>query len=102
MPRNPDRIDRINAKLLFIWKLNPDMRLGQLIVNVARQVIGSVPAEPCQRCNYPARLPFGTAGLNVFDIEDAKLEAGLDALLVTLQHSAHLQESHHDSTTTTT
>jgi hypothetical protein len=35
-PRDPARIDRVAAKLLELWKLEPDQRLGQLVVNVAR------------------------------------------------------------------
>jgi uncharacterized protein YihD (DUF1040 family) len=33
--RDPARIDRMLAALKKAWKENPDMRLGQLIVNVA-------------------------------------------------------------------
>lgn len=35
MPRDPERIDRVIEKLRVLWKTCPDMRLGQLLVNVA-------------------------------------------------------------------
>lgn len=34
--RDPKRIDIILEELNSIWKENPDLRLGQLICNVAR------------------------------------------------------------------
>lgn len=33
--RDPKRIDRMLAKLAEAWKLHPDLRLGQLIANLA-------------------------------------------------------------------
>jgi hypothetical protein len=36
-PRDAARIDRVAAKLAELWKLEPDQRLGQLIVNVMRR-----------------------------------------------------------------
>lgn len=39
--RDPARIDRMIEKLWHLWKLHPDMRLGQLLVNVIR------PSQPC-------------------------------------------------------
>jgi hypothetical protein len=36
-PRDPARIDRVAAKLVELWKLEPDQRLGQLVVNVMRR-----------------------------------------------------------------
>lgn len=32
--RNPNRIDRILNEIRLIWKQYPDLRLGQLILNV--------------------------------------------------------------------
>jgi uncharacterized protein YihD (DUF1040 family) len=32
--RNPERIDEILNRIKEVWKLYPDMRLGQLILNV--------------------------------------------------------------------
>ena len=32
--RNPNRIDRISNEIRIIWKKYPDLRLGQLILNV--------------------------------------------------------------------
>jgi uncharacterized protein YihD (DUF1040 family) len=34
--RDPERIDRVLTTLKTIWKRNPDMRLGQLVVNAAK------------------------------------------------------------------
>ena len=33
--RDPERIDRMLEKIRTLWKRNPDLRLGQLIVNAA-------------------------------------------------------------------
>jgi len=33
--RNPDRIDSVLAAIKHAWVLQPDLRLGQLIVNMA-------------------------------------------------------------------
>lgn len=33
--RDPNRIDQLLARLKVIWERNPDLRLGQLILNVA-------------------------------------------------------------------
>lgn len=33
MTRNPERIDKILAKVGELWKLNPDQRLGQVLEN---------------------------------------------------------------------
>ena len=35
--RDPDRIPRILAKLATYWRIYPDLRLGQLVSNLARQ-----------------------------------------------------------------
>ena len=35
--RDPARIDRVGAKLVELWRLEPDQRLGQLVVNVMRR-----------------------------------------------------------------
>jgi hypothetical protein len=39
--RDPARIDRMIERLREIWHASPDMRLGQLLVNVIR------PSQPC-------------------------------------------------------
>jgi hypothetical protein len=44
--RDPARIDRMIEKLWALWKTQPDMRLGQLLVSVIR------PGEPCPRIFY--------------------------------------------------
>lgn len=33
--RDPNRIDQLLARLKAIWERHPDLRLGQLILNVA-------------------------------------------------------------------
>lgn len=40
--RDPKRIDRIVDKLRKLWHTRPDMRLGQLVMNVTRDETGSV------------------------------------------------------------
>jgi hypothetical protein len=45
--RDAARIDRIVEKLREVWKANPDLRLGQLLVNVIR------PSQPCPQVFYP-------------------------------------------------
>lgn len=35
MPRDPNRIAPMLAELEAVWRLNPDQRLGQLILNIA-------------------------------------------------------------------
>lgn len=32
--RDPERIDRIIAKLTILWRRDPDLRLGQLVSNL--------------------------------------------------------------------
>lgn len=36
--KSPERIDRILSVLCEVWEENPDLRLGQLVVNAARIV----------------------------------------------------------------
>jgi uncharacterized protein YihD (DUF1040 family) len=54
--RDPERIDRILALLAEHWKANPDLRLGQIVVNAARGVR-----------SWP----------DVFNVEDEIIERGL-------------------------
>lgn len=54
---DPDRFDRVIEKLWAVWKTQPDMRLGQLLVNVIR------PSQPCPQ---------------IFGVEDAIVESKLD------------------------
>ena len=37
MPRDPKRISKILNILKQIWKMNPDLRLGQLILNAVNE-----------------------------------------------------------------
>lgn len=46
MPRDPDRIDPIIAALTALWKEDSDQRLGQLIVNIAREGTNSSISDP--------------------------------------------------------
>ena len=54
--RDPDRISEILGVLRDIWERNPDLRLGQIVVNAIR------PGEPCPQ---------------IFSAEDEALLAGL-------------------------
>lgn len=36
--RNPDRIPIVLEEIRKTWELTPDLRLGQLIVNMARKI----------------------------------------------------------------
>ena len=58
MVRDPRRIDDVLLAIGEVWAKNPDLRLGQLLINAVR------PAEPC-----PA----------VFSIEDRDLVRRLRA-----------------------
>ncbi|RJP64420.1 MAG: DUF1040 family protein [Comamonadaceae bacterium] len=62
--RDPHRIHEVLAALKRIWELEPDLRLGQLVVNAAR------PAEPCPE---------------IFHLEDDKLLEGL----LRYEHARH-------------
>lgn len=42
--REGPRIDRILAQLNVYWKMNPDLRLGQIVCNLSRDEQGHVPA----------------------------------------------------------
>ena len=55
--RDLARIDRILEKLRAAWKTLPDMRLGQLLVNIIR------PSQPCPQ---------------IFGVEDTFTEKNLD------------------------
>jgi uncharacterized protein YihD (DUF1040 family) len=54
--RDPARINEVLETLRAAWQLDPDLRLGQLIVNAVR------PSSPCPE---------------VFYVEDDKLAEGL-------------------------
>ncbi|WP_407290773.1 hypothetical protein [Stutzerimonas zhaodongensis] len=55
--RDPERIDEMLELIREVWQDNPDLRLGQLIMNAAHM------REPTAE--------------NIFYIEDASLEKGL-------------------------
>lgn len=79
--RDPNRIDRILEQVRQFWIKNPDWRLGQIVVNAAREDTPDLtPSLICPRCNHPVPLPFGTLGVNVFSTEDNRLESGLTIL----------------------
>lgn len=56
--RDKERIDRILKSVEFIWKNNPDLRFGQLVLNLYRELEG----------------PLETESSRVFFCEDDKLE----------------------------
>ena len=41
MPNDDARIDYVTSEIARLWKLQPELRLGQLIVNAVR------PSDPC-------------------------------------------------------
>ncbi|MGD9710507.1 MAG: hypothetical protein AB7V46_00365 [Thermomicrobiales bacterium] len=54
--RDPQRIDEMLLDLAAVWQKSPDLRLGQLLVNLVR------PSEPCPQ---------------IFSIEDAELHKNI-------------------------
>ena len=58
--RDPKRIDRMIGKLHMLWKMYPDHRLSQLLVNLSRD-------QP----NWP----------DIFGVEDDTLEAEINRQL---------------------
>ncbi len=64
--RDPDRIDPLLDKLKEVWKRHPDLRLGQLIVVLAK------PTEPCP---------------GVFYIEDDVLTERLSKRLLPMEYN---------------
>lgn len=58
--RDPERIDRVLAKLGEMWKAQPDMRLGQMVSVLAAK--------------------SGTYGGDVFLVEDEEIETVLDQM----------------------
>jgi hypothetical protein len=63
--RDLARIARIAAKLTTLWRVHPDMRLGQLVENI---------------CPHGAKEAY-TGG--VFSVEDDIMEARIDHILST-------------------
>ena len=61
--RDPQRIQKLLGKLYTVWLLNPDMRLGQLLINLSK-------LKP-----YDADL--------LWNIEDDKWEEILDNYILT-------------------
>ena len=55
-PRDPERIRRALEKLALLWESEPDLRLGQIIVNL-------------------------TGKADSFNVEDDRVEAALDKAL---------------------
>lgn len=58
--RDPNRIEPMLDLLRKVWMQHPDMRLGQIIVNAARQ------DEPCPQ---------------IYSVEDGKVSRGLEHML---------------------
>lgn len=69
--REPERIEEMLSVLRAVWEQNPDLRLGQLLVNAVR------PEEPCPE---------------VFYVEDASLLEGLRRYR-NLVHGGHLPDA---------
>ena len=61
MMRDPERIARILGRVQRIWEANPDLRLGQLLVNAFL-------------------MADGIDGDDYFQTEDEALEVGLERL----------------------
>jgi uncharacterized protein YihD (DUF1040 family) len=59
--RDPNRIPRVLAKLKLLWHNNPDLRLGQLLLNINAYATGG--------------------SLDAFNTEDDKMEEVIDNLL---------------------
>lgn len=68
-----ERIDRILAKLRALWLDEPDMRLGQLVVNVVRSGAIGKP-EVCVVRAGSIGGPEGGTVSDVFNIEDDDFE----------------------------
>lgn len=62
-PRDPERIDRMLAKVRQLWIAYPDLRLGQIVVNAGG---------------------FGQPGVRAFHVPDEAMERGLDVQLAGL------------------
>lgn len=60
--RDPARIDPILERLRAYWTANPDLRLGQIVLNALRDRRGAVNKD------------------NAFNAEDDKFLDGLDAM----------------------
>lgn len=71
--RDPNRIDRILAKLSVAWKLQPDTRLCQLLSNGACSV--------------------GWPDYDLFYIEDEVIESALDQVASALRRSVKYQST---------
>jgi len=58
--RDPSRIDEVLRLVEEIWRLSPDLRLGQLILNAQRM------------------SKTGAADIDLWEVEDADLVRGLN------------------------
>ena len=65
--RDPERINRIVAKLVKAWKLSPDQRLAQLVSNAVAYAT-----------NHDVT--------DIFHVEDDITEIGLDKMIEELKH----------------
>lgn len=75
--RKRNRIDRIVAKLRAYWHAHPDLRLGQIVGNMADSYSGAVRHADFSRVVDP------------YYFEDDKLEAELDRALQEPEHDPH-------------
>jgi len=70
--RDPSRIPKLLTLVYEVWKENPDLRLGQLIVNAVR------PSEPVPQ---------------IFYLEDDQMEVRLNELLHLMRGSRNQSDS---------
>ncbi len=71
--RDPKRIPKILSQLRALWMCSPDLRLGQLILNVARQ-----PTDPVE--GYSDRAKSHKFS-DIYNIEDEELIRRISTLL---------------------
>jgi len=69
--RDPIRIDRILTKLGEVWRLAPDLRLGQLLLNLHR---------------------FSKNPSDVFNTEDDQWEVELDNAKIKFQNTLEMRQ----------
>jgi uncharacterized protein YihD (DUF1040 family) len=72
--RDPQRIDRILAKLRGYWHAHPDLRLGQIVANLANQ-----------ESQDKSVLGFASIKIRPYFLEDDDLEAQLDRILASFE-----------------
>lgn len=64
MARNPTRIPIVLQLLASLWEANADLRLGQLLTNIANTVEGDIWAMDDDRWELAIRLILSTGWSN--------------------------------------